>query len=434
MKQKGSIYLKLLLENAKMAIQTLLANKLRSILSVSGISIGIFSIVMVYTIITSLEFQIKNSLSSLGKTVVYIEVFPWESEDRKEYPWWKYMQRPDPTLAELQQLKQSYVSDIVEAMSFRMQYYGTKLVNTEKGITLTGIEILGITYDFSQIQEMNLTEGRYFTEQEIQNGAPVAVVGNQIASKLFGSPSQALGKRMRVGANTVDIIGVLALEGEGIMGMSSDEQVFVSVYFLQQFTGIKSRSYNPRIMVKAADGIAIDALAQELQGAMRGIRKLKPNEENNFAVNKVTFLIEYLRDFFGKVNLFGLIIGGFSLLVGGFGVANIMFVSVKERTGIIGVQKALGAKSVYILQQFLTEAIVLCLLGGGIGLIFVTLITYGANYVLAAFTEQSFRLVLSYYNVLLGVFFSIVTGLVAGIIPAWFASKMAPVEAIRSNG
>lgn len=429
-----SIYIKLSVENAKMAFQTLIANKLRSVLSVSGISIGIFSIVMVYTIIASLETQIKNSLSSLGKTVVYIEVFPWESEDRKEYPWWKYMQRPDPSLEELNKLKHNPVQDIVEAMSFRMQYMGSKLVNTDKGITLTGIEMLGITFDFNRIQEMDMIQGRYFTEQEIQSGAPVGIVGNQIAQKLFGSASEAIGKRMRVGSNFVDIIGVLALEGEGIMGMSSDEQLFVSVYYLQQFTGIKSRSYSPRIMVKAAEGISIDALAKELQGAMRGIRKLKPNEEDNFAVNKVTFLIEYLREFFAKVNLFGLIIGGFSLLVGGFGVANIMFVSVKERTGIIGVQKALGAKSMYILQQFLTEAIVLCLLGGGIGIVFVVLITHGANAMLSAFTDQSFRLILTYYNVVLGLFFSVITGIVAGIIPAWFASKMAPVEAIRSNG
>jgi len=432
--KKLQIHLKLSLENAKMAFQTLLANKLRSFLSVTGISIGIFSIVMVFTLIESLEIQIKNSLSTLGKSVVYIEVFPWETEDRKEYPWWKFIQRPDPDLKELEKIESSFMSEIIEAISFKITMSNTRLVNSESGVTLTGISIEGITYSFNQIQELDISIGRYFTEQESDNAQAVAIIGNVLATKLFDKPENALGKKLRMSNSTITVIGVLKFEGENMMNNSPDEQVFVPVSFLNTMAGAQSRANNPRILVKAKDGISIDALADELKGAMRSIRRLKPTEDDNFAINKVTFLIKYLDDFFGQVNLFGLIIGGFSLLVGGFGVANIMFVSVKERTGIIGVQKALGAKKIYILQQFLTEAVVLCVLGGIIGMILVFIITLLANFFISSYTDMTFRLIMTLDNLSIGLLFSIATGVISGIIPAWVASKLPPVEAIRSNG
>jgi len=434
MLNKLRIHLKLTLENAKMALQTLLANKLRSFLSVTGISIGIFSIVMVFTLIESLEIQIKNSLSTLGKSVVYIEVFPWETEDRKEYPWWKFIQRPDPDIKELEKIESSFVSEIIDAISFKMTLSNTRLVNSETGITLTGISVEGITHSFNQIQDVNIQLGRYFTQQECDNAQAVAIIGNTIASKLYEKPEDAIGKKLRLSNSTVTVIGVLTLEGENMMNNSPDEQVFLPVSFLNSMTGIETRANNPRILVKAKEGISIDALADELKGTMRSIRRLKPTEDDNFAINKVTFLIKYLDDFFSQVNLFGLIIGGFSLLVGGFGVANIMFVSVKERTGIIGIQKALGARKIYILQQFLTEAVVLCVIGGIIGMILVFFVTIVANFFISSSTDMTFKLIMTMDNLSIGLLFSIATGVVSGIIPAWVASRLAPIEAIRSNG
>lgn len=423
-----------MIENARMAFYTLLANKVRSILSVSGISIGIFSIVTVFSIIDSLKIQVKNSLESLGKSVVYIEVFPWETEENQEYPWWKFINRPDPTLKEVELLENANVSSIIDAISYRMTYPAATIVNIESGVNAKGVNVTGISFSFNHIQNLDIISGRYFSEQETNLGSPVAILGNTVALKLFNSNVNAIGKEVRIDGKLMRVVGVLKSEGDNMMDNSSDELIYVPISFLSGLSGINTRIYDPKIIVKAKEGISIDALADEIKGAMRSIRRLKPNEDDNFAVNKVTFLIEFLNDFFKQLNLFGLIIGGFALLVGGFGVANIMFVSVKERTGIIGIQKALGAKKFYILMQFLTEAIVLCLLGGIIGILIVYLLTLIANLILSNSVNMSFRLYLTYGNLVIGILFSICTGIIAGIIPAWVAAKLLPVKAIRANG
>lgn len=428
------LFILLIFENAKMAFQTLRSNKIRSVLSVSGISIGIFSIITVFTIIDSLKIQVQNSLASLGKSVVYIDVFPWETEERQEYPWWKFIQRPNPSLNEMMLLEQSHVADIVDAFSFKMNYLSTNMSNINTGVEALGVDIVGISYGFNRIQDLKISYGRYFSEQEATQGNSVVILGNTVATKLFNNPELAIGNNVRVAGKLMRVIGVLEYEGVNMMNNSSDEIAYVPVPFLLGMTGIETRTYSPMIMVKAKDGISIDALADEIKGAMRTIRRLKPSEEDNFAVNKVTFLIQYLDAFFKKMNLFGLIIGGFALLVGGFGVSNIMFVSVKERTGIIGIQKALGAKRFYILMQFLTEAIVLCVLGGIIGIAFVYGIAFVANILLANAQDISFRIYMSLDNFVVGVLFSIVTGVIAGIIPAWVAARLQPVKAIRANG
>jgi len=420
-------------QNATMAFSTLVAHKLRSFLSVLGISIGIFSIVMVYTLIDSLEFKIKESLSSFGKSVVYVEVYPWETEDRKAYPWWRYTNRPDPTVFEMKQLQQIFNRQIVDVVAFKMSDYNAKLTNIENAITMTQVSVEGITFNFNQIQDIHIRYGRYFTSQEVELGRNVCVLGNNIAVKLFGNASNAVNQKLRFNESVLTVLGVMEVEGESMFSNSADQLVYVPLDLLASKAGFNTRSYNPKIIVKAKEGIAIDALATELKGTMRNIRKLKPDADDNFAINKVTFFIEYLRDFFKKVNLFGFIIGGFSLLVGGFGVANIMFVSVKERTQIIGVQKAIGAKSHHILQQFLTEAIVLCVMGGFMGMIGVYGLSFVVNYFLTLTPDFNFVLVLSWSNMAYGLFFSILTGILAGIIPAWFGAKMPPVEAIRAS-
>lgn len=416
-----------------MAFFTLVAHKLRSFLSVLGISIGIFSIVMVYTLIDSLEFKIKESLSSFGKSVVYVEVYPWETEDRKAYPWWRYTNRPDPTIYEMKQLQQLFNRQIVDVVAFKMSDYNTKLTNIENAITMTQVSVEGITFNFNEIQDINIRYGRYFTNQEVELGRNVCVLGNNIAVKLFGNAPNAVNRKLRLNESVLTVLGVMEVEGESMFSNSADQLVYVPLDLLASKAGFNTRSYNPKIIVKAKEGIAIDALAAELKGTMRNIRKLKPDADDNFAINKVTFFIDYLRDFFKKVNLFGFIIGGFSLLVGGFGVANIMFVSVKERTHIIGVQKAIGAKSYHILQQFLTEAIVLCVMGGFMGMIGVYGLSFVVNYFLTLTPDFNFTLVLSWSNMAYGLFFSILTGVLAGIIPAWFGAKMPPVEAIRAS-
>jgi putative ABC transport system permease protein len=419
-------------ESVSMAVKTIQYQKIRSFLSVLGISIGIFSIVMVYTLISSLEIQIKDSLKSLGNNVVYIDVFPWESENRREYPWWKYVNRPKPSLKEFARLDLSPLENLVEYKAFSVTAARENIKNPLNQVSIENISLKGISVDFNKIREMEIEYGRYFTHSEMENGVGSALIGSKIATQLFGNIEDAINKEIKIGNNKIKVIGVLKTEGENMMGMSMDEEIYIPVFYFNYLYSSNLNSYSPTILLKAKANVGLDAMALELKGVFRSIRRLDPAEEDNFALNKVTFLTQYLDDFFGTVNLFGLVIGGFSLLVGGFGVANIMFVSVKERTNIIGIQKALGAKNSSILQQFLTESVILCIFGGLIGMFFVWIVLLAGNMYLGT-TDQTFRMVLTIENIGSGVVFSVVTGLVAGIVPAWSASKLEPVEAIRAN-
>jgi len=419
-------------ESVSMAVKTIQYQKIRSFLSVLGISIGIFSIVMVYTLISSLEIQIKDSLKSLGNNVVYIDVFPWESENRREYPWWKYVNRPKPSLKEFSRLDLSPIENLVEYKAFSVTAARETIKNPLNQVSVENISLKGISIDFNKIREMEIDYGRYFTPSEMENGINSALIGSKIATQLFGNIENAINREIKIGNNKIKVIGVLKAEGENMMGMSMDEEIYIPVFYFNYLYSSNLNNYSPTILLKAKANVGLDAMAIELRGIFRSIRRLDPADEDNFALNKVTFLTQYLDDFFGTVNLFGLVIGGFSLLVGGFGVANIMFVSVKERTNIIGIQKALGAKNSSILQQFLTESVILCIFGGLIGMFFVWIVLLAGNMYLGT-TDQTFRMVLTIENIGSGVVFSVVTGLVAGIIPAWSASKLEPVEAIRAS-
>jgi putative ABC transport system permease protein len=419
-------------ESVSMAVKTIQYQKIRSFLSVLGISIGIFSIVMVYTLISSLEIQIKDSLKSLGNNVVYIDVFPWESENRREYPWWKYVNRPKPSLKEFARLDLSPIENLVEYKAFSVTAARETIKNPLNQVSVENISLKGISIDFNKIREMEIDYGRYFTPSEMENSINSALIGSKIATQLFGNIENAINKEIKIGNNKIKVIGVLKSEGENMMGMSMDEEIYIPVFYFNYLYSSNLNNYSPTILLKAKANVGLDAMALELRGIFRSIRRLDPADEDNFALNKVTFLTQYLDDFFGTVNLFGLVIGGFSLLVGGFGVANIMFVSVKERTNIIGIQKALGAKNSSILQQFLTESVILCIFGGLIGMFFVWIVLLAGNMYLGT-TDQTFRMVLTIENISSGVVFSVITGLVAGIIPAWSASKLEPVEAIRAS-
>jgi putative ABC transport system permease protein len=427
---KLNIWLKVLWESLVMAWFTIFANKLRTFLSVLGITIGIFSIVAVFTLISSFENQLKESLSTLGKTVVYVDVFPWESEGG-EYPWWKYMNRPSPKQGEATALSHSELTDLAEVICFKADISGTITVPHSAEIA-EGVSVIAVSDGYSNVQDVNIFTGRYFSYQDIAVGASVIVIGYNLAENLFGSPEKAIQQFLTFKGNRLVIIGVLAKEGESVFQSSMDERAIIPLRLLEFMVGSELKNYSPQIIVKAKDGISIDALAMELKGAMRKVRRLSPRAEDNFALNKVTFLLDYLSMFFKQVHVFGLIIGGFSLLVGGFGVANIMFVSVKERTHIIGIQKAIGAKSFFILSQFLTESIILCLLGGFIGILGVWVVSILANIALGS-ADYDFKLVLSYSNIITGFWYSFIIGVFAGIIPAYSASKLQPVDAIRAN-
>ena len=271
-----------------------------------------------------------------------------------------------------------------------------------------------------------MQDGRYFTEMESRNGAPVAVVGNDISENLFPG-GNGVGKKIKVMGRYVTIIGIFTKEGDDMLGISSDKQVLVPLNFARNVIDVQAERYNPSVVVKGKPGIPVEEVVGELHGLMRSIRSLKPGQDDNFSLNESTMLTAQLDIVFSIINKAGLFIGIFSILVGGFGIANIMFVSVKERTNIIGIQKSLGAKNYFILLQFLIEAVVLCLIGGIIGLLLV----YGCTLLVTAAADITVKLYMK--NIIIGIGTSVGIGMISGIVPAWFASKLDPVEAIRTN-
>lgn len=408
-----------------MAFHSLISNKLRSTLSAIGITIGIFSIITVFTAVDSLEMNIKNSLQSLGKNVIYIDKWQWVGGGN-DYPWWKYVNRPDARYSEVKSIKDQPVSQLIDAVAFTSSTNTTVRAGDK---FLENVKIDGYSYEFSKIENLEITEGRFFNEFEDNNARNVAILGHNVATGLFDTDKGLVGKSINLFGKRVEIIGVFKNQGDNIINIDFDDNVVVPVRFLQYISNNES---NANIIIKAKDNVGSDAIYEELRGSMRSIRRLKPQQEDNFSLNKISFLSETITELFGTINMFGLIIGLFSLLVGGFGVANIMFVSVKERTNIIGIQKALGAKNEFILFHFLTESVVLSLLGGLVGILLTWGISGLLNTVLASGTS-TFRMVLTMGNVFQGLLFASAIGLLAGMIPAYRASRLVPVEAIRSK-
>lgn len=403
-----------------MAWHALVVNKLRTILSLLGVTIGIFAIITVFTAVDSMEDSVKSSVDKLGNNVIYIQKWPWAFGG--DYPWWKYWQRPLPSVDELAQLKER--SQLAEGMAF-MAFLNGETLKWE-GNVVENCDVTLVSHDYNKMAGFDLFDGRYFTEAESYGGYPVALVGYEIANNLYPNTS-AMDKNITVKGRKLKIIGIFAKEGESMIGNSHDNTVLIPVNSGRKFIDVKSDRSGPMIMVKAKEGVSNAELIDELRGHMRAIRRLRPVEEDDFALNETKLLSAQVGQLFDVISLVGAIIGGFSILVGGFGIANIMFVSVRERTPIIGIQKSLGAKNYFILVQYLTEAVILCLIGGILGLLLVYIAALIA-------TENGFEMSLSLKNVLVGMGVSALIGVVSGLFPAASASRLDPVEAIRANG
>lgn len=412
---------RLIYESFSFAFSSLKANKLRTFLSLLGITIGIFAIISVFTVIDSLEKYIRSSLNSLGSNMVYIQKWPWTPpEGETEYPWWRYLNRPVPEFEETDEILRR--ANTVESAVY---FFGFNRTAQYEGNTVENAEILATSHDLINTWNLNLAKGRYFTEGESSAGAGLAILGSEISSNLFGS-LDPIGKTIKFQGQKFRVVGVYEKQGQDMFGTSMDKRIHIPVRYAMTMVDVRNRDQGQTINVKAKPNADRDQFVAELEGIMRSIHRLRPMEENDFAINEVSAISNRFDAFFAVFNLAGWIIGGFSILVGGFGIANIMFVSVKERTRIIGIQKALGAKKYFILLQFIFEAVVLSMVGGLIGLLLIFAGTIIFSYL------SSMTISLTVANIILGLFISGVIGVLAGLLPALSASRLDPVEAMNA--
>lgn len=415
------LLIRLIIESFTFAFNSLRVNKLRTFLSLLGITIGIFAIISVFTMIDSLEKFIRDSLNSLGNNMVYVQKWPWAPpEGESEYPWWKYMNRPVPKLEETDEIIKR--SSTIDNAVFFFGYNRTAQFGSDK---IENATILATTYPLMDTWNLKIENGRYFTEGEMYNGSPVAVIGAEISSQLFQSLNP-VGKEIKIQGFKFLVIGVYEKMGQDAFGTSMDKNIQIPVIKSLGMIDVRTRDMGQTICIKAKPNIDNQRFTAEIESIMRNIRQLKPMEENDFALNEVNLISSRFDQLFGVINIAGIIIGGFSILVGGFGIANIMFVSVKERTKIIGIQKSLGAKRYFILLQFIFEAIVLSVIGGIVGLLLIFFGTLIINYL----TDYNITLTLA--NIVRGILISSVIGFIAGFLPARSAARLDPVVAMNS--
>lgn len=415
------LLLRLIYESFAFATSSLRANKLRTFLSLLGITIGIFAIISVFTVIDSLESRIRESLDGLGSNMVYIQKMPWAPpEGETEYPWWRYMNRPVPEIDEADEILRR--SSSVENTAFLFGFMRTAQSGSDN---MENVTIMATSHGLLDVWSLKVENGRYFTEREMRSGAPVTVIGAEIAEQLF-SGLNPVGRTLKIQGYKFLVIGVYEKKGQDAFGNSMDKNIQISAMKSFYMIDVKNRDRGQTICVKAKPNIDSDKFKAELEGIMRTLRRLKPIEENDFALNEVSIIASQFDQFFVVFNMAGWIIGGFSILVGGFGIANIMFVSVKERTKIIGIQKALGAKRYFILLQFIFEAIILSIIGGIVGLILIFIGTQIVSY------ASEFKIVLTTGNIITGLTISSVIGFIAGFMPARSAAKLDPVLAINA--
>ncbi len=408
----------ILASSFRLTMQELMVNKLRTALSLIGIAFGIFCIIGVLATVNSLEANIQNQVKSLGSNTIYID--KWDYNGGPDYPWWKFINRPVPKFEEVAAIKER--SQLAKNVAF--------VINTNtnveyKDYALQGVNIFGVSEEENDIQPVTMVYGRFISGAEFAYGSPVTIIGYTNAENLFLDPALAIGKEVKIKGVKATIIGVIKKMGTSMIGWDYD-QSFISPYRFAR--GIfKEQNSRPKIIVNGKLNVSSSALADELEGVMRSVRKLSPKQSDNFTVNQISGFADKISSFFGSVNLGGWAIGILSLIVGAFGIANIMFVTVKERTAMIGLKKAVGAKKRSILSEFLLESATICLMGGLMGLILVYLLT------IVLTSMFNFPVFISAGILTLAVSICIIIGILAGIIPAYSASRLDPVVAIRSK-
>jgi putative ABC transport system permease protein len=411
------MFFNLIKEGFLFAINSVIANKLRTFLSLFGITIGIFSIISVFTVLDWMEKSIRDSISTLGDNVIYIQKFPWSFDNN--LAWWDIIRWPAVSNNDYQAI----LNKSTKSESACFSVYQSKQIKYQKNIAQNAM-IWATTNEFENLRTFEIEKGRYFSPDEFAAGKNVAIMGAEVAKRLF-EDTDPVGKIITIAGYKTNVVGVFKKEGQGgISDNGMDELTLTPLAYARNFINMRNRNIDSDLMVKSKKGVLIQELSDEAIMILRAARRLKPGEANNFSVNKASLLTQGFDAVFKGINIGGWLIGGFSILVGGFGIANIMFVSVRERTNIIGIQKALGAKRFFILQQFLFESVLLSIIGGILGIIMVFIGSNVVNYL------YDLNMHLTLANSFLAIFISGIIGVVAGYAPAYAAAKMNPVEAI----
>jgi putative ABC transport system permease protein len=410
--------LNIIRNSLKLTFQELKVNKLRTALSLTGVAFGIFCIISVLATVNSMERNIQNEVKSLGSNTIYID--KWDYSGGPDQPIWKFRARPTPKYEEAAMIRQRAV--LLDDIAYLMQTGGSI---SHKDDLLQSVSVYGINEEQMIIQPLAFDQGRFFSTREFEAGSNICLIGFTNAETLFGSSERALGKQIDIKGKKATIVGVIKKEGKNMIGWDYDNCVMIPYKFCKQL--FEEEFANPILIAKGKEGVTTAALMDELKGIMRQIRRLSPMQEDNFSLNSVEAFSKAITGFFSTVNVVGAIVGGISLIVGLFGIANIMFVTVRERTSVIGLKKAIGAKKSSILFEFLMEATLLCIIGGAIGLFFVYILT------LILSGPLNFPVFISIPMLFTAIIICVVVGILAGIIPASQAAKMDPVTAIRSK-
>jgi len=411
-------FFEILATSFRMAIEEFRSNKLRTFLSLFGITIGIFCIIGVLATVNSLERNVQNDIKSLGNNTVFVDKWDYSGQ----IPWWKLTNRPTPKLSEMKLLEKAVPNAKNVAMSIRSQNAKVEFEDD----AIENVTLFGITEKYADIQKIEVDQGRYLQQSDFDKSSNNVVMGFNIAEKLFGKPEKALNRLVEFNGKKAIVIGIIKKQGQSMLNfLAFDDCVVMSYGYMK--TMVKEEKANPAIMVQGKEEVPMALLRDDITGAMRSIRKLRPTEKDDFSLMDVDSFGSFMSGIFSGINLGGMSIAALSLVVGMFGVANIMFVTVRERTSQIGLKKAIGAKRGTILMEFLLESAFLCILGGLIGLLLVYTLTkiFSASF--------SFPIFISPNILIVAISICVIVGILAGIIPAFIAARMNPVVAIRSK-
>lgn len=398
----------LFLENFKISLSAVFANKIRSILTALGIIIGILSVTLMGTLISGLDRSFESSMSWLGKDILYVSRYEWFSD----MDWWEVRNRP--------KMLPEYVGKIKERSNYAMavapvMQRGASLSYEDKE---TRTEIFGTNEEYMATISTDIEHGRFFTRNEDRSGSRVVVIGNGISEAFFGD-QDPIGQYIKIDKMKFRVIGVLEKQGKFLGLFSVDKQAILPF-------GAYKRIFSRRGWMRLSVKVPPDKLEEgldEITSVMRHIRGLRPNEKNDFAINQTKAFEKQYTTLKIAIGGTGLFITLLSLVVGGIGIMNIMFVSVKERTREIGVRKAIGATSGMIMGQFLMESVTICLFAGSIGIFLAYIISY--------FINMFFPSTLPFGLSIAAMLMSMIVGVVSGLIPSYRAAKLDPIDSLR---